>query len=266
MFSLKARKALLRQAWHTRACPTLSQKYFSKQSHVQSASPVFEAQPCQVRQVRALGAAVPCTLTGSLLTWRPRVCTLFHLSSLASLHPSSIKWIKTGNLYVSPSIQQHEVQSLSCSQPEPSRETGCLFHSVLWLCALGSGPARTQPILLPGCSRAQLPSLPGFLMFAFLPFCLLTASCRFLAGPCLLPGMTSFILSCLVEIPGAAMFPGQGDHAPPCLPQKCSLLELFWCPLTRTFSCLIKMKTSMGEGTENLSDWGPEACKASAEA
>lgn len=60
MFSLKARKALLRQAWHPRACPTLSQKYFSEQSHIQSASPVFEAQPCQVRQVRALGGR--CTV------------------------------------------------------------------------------------------------------------------------------------------------------------------------------------------------------------
>lgn len=86
-----------------------------------------------------------------------------------------------GNLYESPSIQQHEVRSLSRAQPAPSRETGCLFHSILWLCALGSGPAQTQPSLLPGCSPAQLP-LPPRLLHACLP-ALLPAN-SFLQTPC----------------------------------------------------------------------------------
>lgn len=140
---IKSLESTSEAAWHTHAPPSHRS---TSANRITFNQPVPSLRCSLVKSVH-MGVAVPRTLTGSLLAWRPRVCTLFHALLVkpdfftSFLHQTD----QTGNPSVSPSIQQHEVQSLSRSQPTPSRKTDCPFHSVLRLCALGSDPARTPP-------------------------------------------------------------------------------------------------------------------------
>lgn len=168
---IKSLESTSEAAWHTRAPPS---------HRSTSANRITLNQPVKSAHT---GVAVSRTLTGSLLAWHPRVCTLFHTALVKPDFFTSFlhRMDQTGNPSVSPSIQQHEVQSIPHSQPAPSRKTDSSLRSVLWLCALGLDPARAQPILLPGCSHAQL-ALPPRLLNAYLP-ALLPAN-SFLQTPC----------------------------------------------------------------------------------
>lgn len=154
--------------WHMYDCPTLSthsRKYASKQSHVPVASAVFKPMSKEV--------IIPCTLTGSLLAWHPRVCahcSSLPLPALTSLHPTATERIKTHNLlYVSPSVWQKRSNLFPAPNP-PLPETVLSILLSIWLWGQVLHKHRLSFCLVAGIF--SYPSLVGFLMLS----CLVMAS------------------------------------------------------------------------------------------
>jgi hypothetical protein len=143
----------------------------------------------------------------------PCVCLLVHtalvkLGFFASFLCPPNGSRNTTSLYVSCSLQQHDVS------PLPERLAFALCSPGL---CFGLRPCMNTASLL-----CQVTYLTGFIML----FLLLPGPYQLSADP-VLPRtsvsllMPPFCLSFLAEIPGVAVLPGQGDGAPPCLLQKC---------------------------------------------